>query len=113
MSECSCHILKGYPRLREGMYVQVFLEQDDGTHKFECDAILIRKLDSWYTPEPFPIVDGCPKCRATINNIKEKWVVEFVSDDVFITGKQATRYIHKFHSYGVPHIRDEYDDEEE
>lgn len=109
MSKCVCQNKKGYTRLKPGMVVNVFLEQEDGTYKFESKATLIEKKQTWFTQEPFPIVDSCELCGVTTNNIKEKWLVELIPTDKFSRPLKTDRNIHRFHSYGTPHIRDEFD----
>lgn len=93
------------------MVVNVFLEQDDGSYRFEGKAVLIERRSTWYTPEPFPIVDSCNLCGTTTNNIKQKWLVDFITNDKFKKTYIVERNIHKFHSYGTPHVRDELDDQ--
>jgi hypothetical protein len=112
VTQCPCQVHKGYEELKPGMVVNVFIQQDDGKHKFEGKAKLIEELRTWYTPEPFPIIDHCPICKQTTNNIKEKWLVQLVTEDPFVQSATFVRHIHKFHSYGTPHVRDEVDVEE-
>lgn len=107
---CPCQVHKGYEVLKPGMVVDVFLQQDNGQHRYEGKATLVEELSTWYTPEPFPIIDHCPICKQTTNNIKEKWLVEV--EDPFKRLVRYIRYIHKFHSYGTPHVRDAIDIEE-
>ena len=109
MIECVCQESKGYLKLKPGMTVRVYLEQEDGSHKLEGLAVLVEKKSTWHIPEPFPIVEDCKICKKTTNNIKEKWKVRFISNDPFYPTFEAIRYIHRFHSYGTPHIRDEFD----
>lgn len=111
--QCPCQIHKGYDKLESGMIVDVYVQQDNGVHKFEGKAKLIRKLRTFFAAVPFPIVEHCPICKQTTNNIKEMWVVDpEIRDSLQRSDKTRIRHIHTFHSYGTPHVRDEMDFEE-
>lgn len=95
--------------MKPGMTVNAFIQQDNGIHKFDSVVKLIERLNTWYSPEPFPIVEHCPLCKQTTNNVKEKWLVEVTTGGAINNTIRCIRYIHKFHSYGTPHVRDEMD----
>lgn len=101
------HKMQGYTNLKKGMKVKVYLENDNGEFVFEGVAILKQKMGD--QGEPFPVVEKCPLCKRTVNNIKERWLVVFPMTSIFDRGYTTVRDIHRFHSYGTPHIRDEYD----
>lgn len=108
--ECPCQSYKGFEKLEPGMIVDVYVQQDNGIHKYEGKATLIRRPRTFFAPVPFPIIEHCPLCRLTTNNIKEMWVVEPERKSSFDKeGLTHIRHIHKFHSYGTPHVRDEID----
>lgn len=96
--------------LVEGSVVAIYSELDEIRVGVEFMAKLLKRIPST-SFVPYPFIEK--SIRKTVNVIKEKWLVEIISDDRFLNGKQLVRNIPVYHSTGLIHIKDEYEDEEE
>lgn len=90
--------------LYPGLKLPIFLQQDDGTHRYECKAILVEKLDSLVLPEPYPYIEYSE--TKVINAVKEKWKVKMTSGLPFNNGRELIRWIPRYHSEGVIKIKE-------
>lgn len=108
----SCKFCKeqgGYEELSEGDVVPIHIVAADGSKKYEGEARLLEPVNSTLEPQPYP-VKRCYECYDTINAIRVRWKVKFVTgpNKGFVTHRK----VEVFYGTGIIHIKDELDEEE-
>jgi len=106
MCQCSnCEIkVQKLSEKKSGDIVSIYLKDDFGVYKKEGEAKLVRPVEGLFGNVPFPY-EYCEECNSSINVVKKKWLVEFVSDNR--RGFVTSRYILEYHSKGLIKIFDE------
>lgn len=89
-----------YLDIYPGMPVVIY----DSDGKFEFEAKVIKKTNSWRKKEPVPHIIHSE--TFSLNTISESWVVKIISDDPFQDGKEVVRWIPKLVSCGLIRIKE-------
>jgi hypothetical protein len=95
-------------QLFTGLEKKAIIETEDG-YILQGNIVLIERAESWRDSEKVPM---CEIDNHFLIAEKECWKVMYMPQTKFDKPFVTNKWVYKFHSEGVLHIKDEIDEEE-